>query len=67
MKDTAPGGRNPHGIHGGERYIIIPTELYREAKDIAEAFDMSMEDFLKDAVERRLRELEWEADRNGGN
>ena len=58
MKDTAPGGRNPHGIHGGERYIKIPTELYERAERMAKEFDMDMREFIQDAVRRRFDELE---------
>jgi len=58
MKDTAPGGRNPHGIHGGERYIIIPTGLYERAERIAKEFGMDMDEFIQDAVRRRFNELE---------
>ena len=58
MRKAIPGGRNPHGIHGGERYIIIPTGLYERAERIAKEFDMDMDEFIQYAVRRRFDELE---------
>ena len=58
MRKAIPGGRNPHGIHGGERYIRIPAELYERAERMAKEFGMDMDEFIQDAVRRRFNELE---------
>jgi predicted DNA-binding protein len=66
MKESIPEGENPHAKHGDrdirefpERTeIVIPVEMAEEISRISKRLGKSEEEFITDAVERLIREME---------